>query len=108
MSHHASQSHSSLHVCLLPLQPPRKEQTENKIKHLPMEAAVCHAVHPFAQAALLANVHCNGHWSGLRPLASVTLSILDFHQTHLGYPVVVLCPGGSAALVLKDQPLHAL
>ena len=28
----------------------------------------------------LANVHCNGHWSGLRPLASATLSILDPHQ----------------------------
>jgi hypothetical protein len=42
------------------------------------------------------------HWSGSRPLASVTLSILDPHQgsSHIESPPVVLCHGDLEALGL--------
>lgn len=45
------------------------------------------------------------HWSVLRPLASVTLSILDCDWTLLRYPEVTLCFGDHVDLV---QPLYAL
>lgn len=48
------------------------------------------------------------HWSGLRPLASVTLSTQDHDWTPLRYLKVTLCFGDHVALVLEDQPLHAL
>ena len=46
------------------------------------------------------------HWSGFKPLASATLSILHSHLTPLRYPVVALCLGDSAALVMQDLTLH--
>ena len=46
------------------------------------------------------------HWSGLRPLVSATISILNPQRTALGYPVVSLCHGDHAALDLQDLPLH--
>lgn len=48
------------------------------------------------------------HWSDLRPLASATLSILDYNWTLLRYPEATLCFGDHVALVLEDQSLHAL
>jgi hypothetical protein len=46
------------------------------------------------------------HWSGSRPLASDTPSILDPHRTPLRYPAVVLCHRDPAALDLQDWPFH--
>ena len=59
-----------------------------------MEAAVYPTVYPFAHTALLAK----NHWSGLGPLVSATLSILDL-QTPLRY-TVVLCHTDPETLVL--------
>jgi hypothetical protein len=48
-----------------------------------------------------------GHWSGLKPLASATLSILDPHRTFIGY-LVALCHGDPVASVLQEQLLPML
>jgi hypothetical protein len=50
------------------------------------------------------------HWSGLRPLAAATLSVLDPHisRTPLAHPIVALYHGKPAALDLQDQHLHTL
>ena len=47
------------------------------------------------------------HWSGLGPLASAALSILDPHRDS-SRTVVALCHGDPAALVLQDQRLQML
>lgn len=44
------------------------------------------------------------HWSGPRPRAFATPSILVLHQAPLRYPVVALCHGDPAALNLQGQP----
>jgi hypothetical protein len=46
-------------------------------------------------------------WSGLRPLVSATISILNPQRTALGYPVVSLCHGDPVALDPQDGHLHA-
>lgn len=56
----------------------------------------------FAQTSLLTNVHCNESWSGLGPLASATLTILNPHPGYMTPDsswiyVVVLFHGDSAA-----------
>ena len=68
--------------------------------------SVCHPVYAFVLTDLLVNIHCNE--SGLRSLASATLSILDPHWDSLGYPVVVLGHSDPAALSLQDWPSHVL
>jgi hypothetical protein len=45
-------------------------------------------------------------WSGSRPRASATLSILILTGTPLRYPVVALCHRDPAALDLQDWPFH--
>lgn len=68
-----------------------------------------HAIDPFAQAVLLANVHClTCYWSGLRPLASSAPSSLDSHRFPLRYSVVAPNHGDSAAMFPQDQFLHTL
>ena len=47
------------------------------------------------------------HWSGSRRLASATL-YWTLTRMPLGHPVVVLCDGDPAALILHDLPLHAV
>lgn len=44
------------------------------------------------------------HWSDLRSLASVTLSVVDFTSTPLGFPVIALY----LADPVKQVSLHAL
>lgn len=66
-----------------------------------MEVAVCCSVCPlvyffFPQQLYLQMLIAVKHWSGSQPVASNTLSILD----PLRYPVVTLCLGEFAALVL--------
>lgn len=64
----------------------------------------CHAVYLFAQIALLANDHCNESLVWLKASAfCYTLT-----ETPLRQPAVALTHGNSAALILQDQPLHAL
>lgn len=46
------------------------------------------------------------HGSGLRPLASATLSILDPQWDSSQYPVVTPSHGDPAVLVLQAQHLH--
>lgn len=70
-----------------------------------METGVSHNI-PFAQTAFLANVHCNGLVRGLCLLLRYLYWILT--RTPPGYPVVALCRGVSAALVLQEWPLHVL
>jgi hypothetical protein len=50
----------------------KQKTKQNKTKHFIVEAMVCHNV-----SASLANVHYNDLLSGLRPLASAILAILD-------------------------------
>ena len=70
---------------------------------------MCHTVYPFAQTALLQMFIATSHWAGSRPLASATTSIQNPHQdSPLGYPVISLCHGDPAALVLHDWPLHVI
>ena len=85
------QSHLSSFIssrCPCNLHPKDNKQNSNQTKpnkkpHLVMEAVVCHSV---AQCSLLCIHLCLqmfiavSHWSGLRPLASSTPSILEPHQ----------------------------
>lgn len=47
-------------------------------------------------------------WSGTRPLASATLSILKHSKTPLRYNVMGLYRGDPVVLDLYDWPLHSL
>jgi hypothetical protein len=72
---------------------------------------VCPTVLTFVNITLLADVHCNDSRiirSGVRFLASATLSILDLTGTLLRYPVVALCHGDSVVLDLWEWPFPAL
>ena len=48
------------------------------------------------------------HWSGLRPLASATLSILDPHWDSSQISCCCQCHGDPVVLDLQNQPLHVL
>ena len=48
------------------------------------------------------------HWSGLRPLASATLSILDSHRDSSWLSIAVPCCGDPTVLDLRNCPLHML
>jgi hypothetical protein len=87
-----------------------KQNKTNNNKNLTVEAAVCHNVshgYSFGQTSLLPNVHCNE--SGLRPLASAILSILE---SHWGFSQISccrsvswkLCSFGSAGLAPSHTP----
>lgn len=65
-------------------------------------------MHPLVLIFLLANAHFNKPLSGLRPVASATLSILILAGTPPGHLVAALCPGDPAALALQDENLHVL
>lgn len=65
-------------------------------------------MHPLVFLFLLANVHFNKPLSGLRPVASATLSILIIAGTPLGYRVAALCLGDPAALAGQNEHLHVL
>ena len=47
------------------------------------------------------------HWSGSRLPISVTLWILDYHQTPPNYPVIALCHEDPIALNQQDWPFYA-
>lgn len=93
----------SLCICTLPLQPAHKTETNKKQTNqhsiLPWRCSVSQC---FAQTSLLTNVHCNESWSGLGPLASATLTILNPHPGYMTPDsswiyVVVLFHGDPAA-----------
>lgn len=44
------------------------------------------------------------HWSGSRPPAPATPSILILTRPPLGYPVVALCHGDAAAWICRTNP----
>ena len=75
------------------------------------EAVVCHSVFPVCPAvhtSSLANVYCNESLvSGLRPLASVTPSILDLHWDSSWLPCCCPVSWGPSDLELQNWPLHA-
>lgn len=69
--------------------PPKKIKSKNKRqqhKRKPSHCGYCHVSHCITQYILLSTylyLHmftAKNHWSGSRPLASATLSILDPHQ----------------------------
>ena len=47
-------------------------------------------------------------WSGSRPLASGTPSVLDVPETPLGYPAVSLSDGDPVTVVPQSQSFHVL
>lgn len=71
------QYHSSPHASISTLCPGNLPPTEKKISTWKLW---CLTVSPFAQTALLSNVHCKSCWCSSRPLASATPSILDSHH----------------------------
>lgn len=84
-------------ICPPPLQHPQKKIS------LSEAAVVCHLVYPFVHLYLQMLTAVN-HWSGSRPLASATLSILDPHL----HSSAILCHEGPATLDLQNQPLYVL
>jgi hypothetical protein len=48
------------------------------------------------------------HWSGSRPLASVTVSILDLYRDFSQISCFSLCHGHPEALNLQNLPLYML
>lgn len=109
---------SSLLICSQSLQsPPKRKQTDykqnkttsRKLLQLKLQCVtMCHIVYPFAQTALLVDMFISmSHWTGLRPLPSAALSILNPHQLSSQNPIV-LCPGDPTALLLQAWSLHLL
>jgi hypothetical protein len=87
----------------LPLRPPPPKE-----RKLTVEALVCHTVCPFAQTALLANVHCNELWGLVKGFWLLLQYKYWILIRTLQYPVVALCLGDPVALDLYDRSLHAL
>jgi hypothetical protein len=63
---------------------------------------------PFAQIALLINVHQMSHLSDLRPLVLLHHQYWILSRTPLGYAVSALCHRDPAALVLQEGPLDTV
>lgn len=88
----------SLSLCICPCNlPTKKKQTKkqtNKQSILPWRCSVSQY---FAQTSLLTNVHCNESWSGLGPLASATLTILNPHPDSSWIYVVLFHEDPAAA-----------
>lgn len=108
--HCTLQSHlSSLHHWNPPKKTKIKNNKNKKVSHCGSCSGcitVCPTLYTFIKTVLLKIFIAMTHWSGFKPLASATLSILDSHLTPLRYPVVGLCLGDSAALVMQDLTLH--
>jgi len=93
---------SALHPCNLPL----KENKNKTIWPRKLQCVPQYALSP--KQLYLQMFTTKSHWSGTKPLASATPSILDSQGTPRRYPVVALCYGDPAALDLQDQPLRVL
>lgn len=103
---------SALHPCNIP--PPQRNSTTTTSKQTKIIAlwelqcvtvSVCHTIYPFAQTALLANIHCN---QLLVWFEAPCLLLYPQHriltETPLGYPFVTLYHGDPATLDLQERP----
>ena len=73
-----------------------------------METVVCPTVSPLSTHLYLEMFVVVSLWSGLRLLASASLSILDPHQDSSQISCCCCCHGDLEALDLQGHPLHTL
>lgn len=97
ISHHVPHLHSSpcLFVSALATCPQKRNKQKSKQTNNPScpGDAVCHNI----LLKHLTNVHCNESWSGLGPLASATLTILNPHSDSSWIYVVLFHEDPAAA-----------
>lgn len=87
----------------------KKKINKNKSQWKLLCVMLCHIVKILLSKQLhLQMFAAMSHWTGLRPLASDTLSILDPHPE--SSRIACYCPmcEDAAAVVLQDWPLHVL